>query len=741
MPLGRAGSDWKRTKEARILLHAEKLRARKEKYALRPQGGPPSPLSALATLRPEKSPDVPLEPVAKRPRTASPSPTPLPPPPQRVMEVAIVPPPSNIEEHRPSLDERLTRVCKKDHVEPWNFAGVWADERINVVIVQMMDTYGAHEALCGWIERLSPERVAKQFDFAMRSVNLPRFLASVWISKDERTGRGVVPVIVGATDELIGWLSEIVAKLPPRTQALTYQRVVLVADDAYGDKNNLSRLRRLEPVRVCKVGALGESCLRKCLGMVMSVLNKESAEINRRGQSQRTVLKLTEAQIRTVISQSTGDPRWFKTALGYRVLSSEKMNLKTLSTDDTGMTDPQIATRLMVGSMWSHVVDVELEAARYDELERHVQAQRGMAIEKHGRRRIAHWGAETVRAKVVTPGCCRSHAMKVLIPLVTSVRSGPLLGGSHVTPTVQTLIEVNYPLAVEVRAKASRKPSTTLESMARVADDLAFCDELTSPYAHREMVAAYAAEVRATTVAARCGGSRCFEGFTADQTKNLDACTRKISSQFYEHLSGVKKRNGRQRALRDYMARTGGAVAPVDVASEARVLGFWGQHVPVVELAPHHYARDAGLYAAVALHLDPAPPGALKALATWRDHEKRVPKPLNARSLAEWFSKRCTYQHFTASVAWTLAWSSLAAGLVGVTRPERLLSEIGAMLRAGMEKRAVVSEIEGRSLPKNWMRGRFPPAIGGNGAEVRLESALMSEANRVWSMAQSILAL
>ena len=730
-----ASTVWQLKKEARRRMEAEKLRARREKYAARAggavRGRPPSPTEML---RPVATPPEP-----KRARTESPEPERS----NRVMEVAISSPPQIAQEPPPpTLDDRLGNLCRRYHAQPYNFKNIWTDNRVNVVIVQLADTYGAQAALFKWIEALTPGRVAKAYDLTVMRLNLSKFLANVWIAQDDKTRRGIVPVIVGATDELLGWLCDIVGMLPPRERAKTYQRVVLVTGDAYGDGANLTKLRRLEPVRVCKVGALSEECLRRCLSLVLENLNKASAAHNRGNGSQRTILKLSEAQTRAVITQSAGDPRWFVHALGYRVLSGGKMNLRALATDDTGMNDVQIGTRLMLGSLWSHLAAIEIEAPCFGALQEAVEAQRGMVLEVVGRG-VSHPGKALVRANIVAPGCCRSQVMKVLNPLPVSASIKPLLGGEHVTATVETLIEVNYAHAVEIRVKESRRKdgrADVLKSMAAVADDLAVCSELAAPYAHRDRLAGYTTEIRALTVPARCGAYS-FEGYTADQLKQLEVCSRKVAGRFYEHLGGIKRGNGRQRLMREFLSKQAAGTPPVEVAMESQIRGFWNQHIPVVELASHHYARDAGLYAAVAFHVNPPGPGDLEPIASWAEHQDAAPRTLCARSLAEWFSKRCRYGHFTTSVAWTLAWSSLAEEVAGVKRPARLLAAIGSMLRAAMDRAPVVREIEGgRRMPKNWLRGRFPPALGGD-AELRPHPGLVAEVVRVWGMAQSVLAL
>ena len=716
-----------------------KLEARRQKYARRSEGEDarrrspspvPQPAGKAAIFEIRESP----EPV----RTAT---TPKKHEVERVLQVDIQRPPMlPVAVRKPeTLEDRLAAVCTRYHTQPYNFSSVWTDARINVIIVQMTDTYGAHTALFRWIEQLAPGRAAKPFDLAGMHVNLPRFLANVWIAQDDQ-GRGLVPVIVATTDEMLGWLCDVLSKLPPREQAKTYQRVVVVMDDAYGEGANLTKLRRLDPVRVCKVAALSEECLRRCLQLVVADLNASSVAHNERNPSgpKRTILKLSEAQTRSVISQSAGDPRWFVHALGYRVLAAGKMNLRALATDDTGMNDAQIATRLMVGSMWSHVVAIELEEADVAAVSAAVSAERGMALEL-GSRAMAAQGHAKIKAKIMAPGCCRSHVVKVLRPFSLSMRIDPILDGANVTDTVKTMISVNYAHAVEQRMHEAqmRDRVATLERMAMVADDLALCDELETPYAHRERLRVYTADVHALTVPAR-SGSRRFQGYSADQTQQLEACTRKNSARFYEHLGSVKKRNSRQRSLREYVAKRSD-VAAIDVGTRARVGGFWDQHIPVQEIAPHHFARDAGLYAAVAFHIDPPSPGSLEAVASWANHQDSPPRDVCARTLAEWFSKRCRYPHFY-STAWTLAWSSLAEGLVGVSRPSRLLVAIGAMLRAGMERAPVVTEVEGARMSKKWAQGRFPPALGRDG-DVMPDPRLVAEVIRIWSMAQSVLAL
>lgn len=742
------GDAWAQKKAARHHLEQERLAKRKAKYAGKVAASPGSPTTHPAMPPPKRrrseSPP-PAEPVVEgTDDTAATAPT-------RTMTVPLAAlPPAPPKARAAGLEDRLAALCRRFYRQPYNLQSAWSDRRVNVIVVQMAGTYGAEAALCQWIDGLARTRAAKPFDLADVKVHLSRFLQNVWVARGA-DGKGVVPVITATTDEMVGWLVDIVNGLPPREKALTFQRLVLVTDNAYDDHHqNMTKLRRMrDRVRVVKVDTVSEECLQRCLGLVVADLNAKSAAHNAAAGSdgpKRTILKLTAPQQRMIVAQSAGDPAFFVNALGYRVLSEGRMNLRALATDSTGMTDFQVGARLLVASMWSHLVEVELPERRVGELQEAVRAKSGMATEL-GSRSVARRAEPWVRVRVLAPRYSRPDTMAVIRPLGVAAFTAPLIGSQHVTPTVQTFVEVNYQHAVASRAKRAgrRGPKTdlaVLDTMAAVADDLALCDELEAPYMHRAQLCRYSATVRASAMAARGAAAFGDEGYTVDQGEAVDACSRDMASRFYGHLEGVRKRGERRRRLAE--VRRQWAVKSEhlrDIGVLTRVRGFWGQHVPVVWSWPDHHARDAARYAAVALHQQPPEPGELAALPGWAEAQRTPPPSREARNLAVWFSQRCAYPHFAGSVAWALAWSSLADGLREGCTLAHVLVAIGEMLREGVAMAGVVKPgVVKARLPPQWLKARFPPRIGSQEDSLPPRE-VVQQAAQAWALAQSVAAL
>ena len=728
------GEEWAERRARRDRLESERRARRVAKYAAPRQRGTQRSNDAASPLAPP-TPSAPPEPLPKRRKVVGPpvlaqSET-------RCMTVSLPAPPKL----RPrTLEHRLAALCAADMKQPYNLRSVWSDRRVNVVVVQMPSTYGAETALFKWLAELAPGRTPQAFDLSATKVHLNGFLQNVWVAR--AGGKGVVPVLT-ATADALAWLGEIVSGLPPREEARSYQRVVLVTANAYDEDNEGMRaLRRMrDRVRVVKVGGPSEGCLRRCLGEVVAELNRASEAHNATAPAgrKRAVLRLTEPQQRMIVAQSAGDPAFFVNALGYRVLTEGRMDLRALAADGTGMTDFQAGSRLLLGSPWSHLVTVELPDRHLGELEAAVRKQRGAAMQVCSRltaRRSEPWA----RVQLMAPQLGRPAVM-ALLPAGATAWTEPAVGPEHLTPTVQTFVEVNAHHAMAARAKRGRgskadRELAMLDAMAEVADDLTLCDEMDARYSHRELLR-YSSAVRAATLPAN--GARAFgdEGVPASQP----VPERELASRFYEHLDGVRKRGERRRRIAELgrrwavPARGFGGLGQL-----ARVRGFWGQHVPVVPSQVDRFARDAARYAAVALHKRPAEPGELTALAGWAEAKARPPASLGARHVAEWFSQRCSYPHFTATVAWALAWSALAEGLRDGCRPQQLLDAAGSMLREGVRMAGVVrGGVVGERLPPTWLEGRFPPKLGGGVDQP--PQPVVDAAMEVWRLAQSVVPL
>ena len=284
-----------------------------------------------------------------------------------------------------------------------------------------------------------------------------------------------------------------------------------------------------------------------------------------------------------------------------------------------------------------------------------VSANRGIAMEVYGKATARRPNLSLL--PLMAPGYSRAETADILRPLGAAIETTPLLTADHVTLTVQTFIEVNYPKAVATRAKRAGKDRdvlAVLDAVSSVADDLAMCDMLEAP--HRGQIGKYTGVLRTQSLLQCCASAFGDDGFTADQGNDVDACSRDMASRFYEHLEEVRKRNDRTRRVAGFI-KAAGSVHAHDAGALVRVRGFWGQHVPVVWGSGDHFARDAARYAAVAFYLDPPEPGQLAARPEWEQAQRIAPSSNRARDVAEGVSQRCSCPHFTRTVAWALAWS------------------------------------------------------------------------------------
>ena len=138
------GSTWEQKKAIRSRMEAEKLAARKAKYSNNGSGIPraaPEPI----VLR-ESSP-----PPAKRARSEEHPEPPVEPPvePEKSVRTMLVPfdaIPTDVQRHAHNseevLERKLATLCRAHYKQPYGLKSVWADRRINVIVVQMIMSYG-----------------------------------------------------------------------------------------------------------------------------------------------------------------------------------------------------------------------------------------------------------------------------------------------------------------------------------------------------------------------------------------------------------------------------------------------------------------------------------------------------------------------------------------------------------------------------------------------------------------------
>lgn len=742
-----------------------------------------------------------------------------------------------------TLTRDIEDFCCRMYSMPYNLLESWQTHSTTAIIVQTVDTPGAVRAVMRWVSELEPAYMPKLYDMSDLQTSLVRFFQSVWATR-------TVPVLINGTHDMIERLHEILARMPPRTAdraAQPYMRAVLVVPDAYAEIKPLEMLRRMSTSAVCPVPRLRDGVLDACLRMVVKHINAASQAYNDTlparvldaapdeaaalQLSKRPELVFTDAQCANLVRLSAGNPRWFMHALRFRSLAMETMSMKVFVNDDAGFGSLAVGARLLMGTMRTGVVRIQIERGCWPALCAAINENKKdftvTSVDKHtvhisnclepvaqmigGFRlraplrppppppriggfamRAATESKVFVTKKVPTvtvvmstlqpPDKLRSILLQSGVSQTTLVTHESALPQLHIGRDARTFVAVNYPeaalcrvlrdksldckrnekctcVACEVAAHtrhaglgtcrckkdscwtcgACYRVSAALHVAADIADDLAWCDMVSDAFLHREELSGYADHVLALTTNARCEAYAVPAGFRMDQKAAFTKYEHSMSARYFGHLQMVRETNETGRALADryrpgprppddgvvfgrlLSATDDGSDSPGNAAALQRptpVLAdlydrielFWGHYIPIDLANPENFARDAVRYAAVALFLNPAMPGEFSAVYGWKP---TLPPLLVARTLADWMSARCTYPHFTTTVAWMMAWSALAKSVHANMGAAGVLRCIRSMLTDALALSQVVRWPDSDAVaPEHWLRGRFWPHVG-----------------------------
>lgn len=274
-----------------------------------------------------------------------------------------------------ALARELEGYCCRMYSMPYNMLESWQTPSNTVIIVQTADTPGAVRAVMRWISELEPACVPRTYDMADLQTSLVKFFQSVWATC-------TVPVLINGTQDMIERLHDIMAQMPPRTAdraAQPYMRAVLVVPDAYAEIKPLELLRRMSTSAVCPVPRLRDGVLGACLRMVVRHINAASRAYNDTlparvldaapgdavalQRSQRPELVFTDAQCASFVRLCAGDPCWFMHALRFRSLAKETMSMQVFVNDDAGLGSLAVGVRLLMGTMRTGIVRIQIERA------------------------------------------------------------------------------------------------------------------------------------------------------------------------------------------------------------------------------------------------------------------------------------------------------------------------------------------------------------------------------------------
>lgn len=603
------------------------------------------------------------------------------------------PSPEKPKPHSPRADDaeitdRLTRMCTAALQPSSKFVEHVRNPKVRVLICNTPDTYGTIETLCAWV-RLSSRNTKRgiRVDCSNLATPLVEALNSIWVDPT------AIPVLDGLTVPLMGTLERFMRKIP------AHRRLVVHTDDPYQADPAMRALRRVPGAEVTKCTTVNRELALKCCNYLNNTYR----------------LGWPQAAIQQVVAMSNLDVRWIHNAIRFRAIKDGPTLLHSKDSDRAGETDRW--ARLITDHHKTFKVTVDLD--KWEGLRNALAkfAQMGPATKGFRLKEAERVSCETVSTRVHPPEKIGPFSMrrvdKVEIPPVTSREKVEVMIATFRVdaPYVDRLIEAvehfggrctdeqhlgglpdrgrNLVAATYLSMMPAHNQRRT---MAAIADDLSQADTFEGDYRHIGPLGPCADAVWRMTPGVnyrRYGLARTPRDLAASTRSTVDTFI-KSQMQFRGRMQTNREMAELQREKR------------VDYADAALVQRLvWSIYIPLG--GAHHpmCARDAALYAAVALKMDPPKPGEFARKPGW---ELRPVESREGRELAAWFGERCTYPHF-GSTAWVLAWAALAASHEMSTAPNshQILGLISAMIQAGARQAHRVGEVVPQRPPGGWL--------------------------------------